>query len=395
MNHTDPQKTDIDIIVSYISGNATREEKLWLHHWMQESQENVNLFNEIKLTWISSSMLANPAENYNKLKAYHSITDQINKNKRNPRYNSLLSNTMNGRSLLKIAAVLLFMLLIGSISAFLITRAVYSNQTAGSYYFEAPIGSRAIAMLPDGTKIWLNAGSKLEYSTDYNKQKREVQLSGEAFFKVKTNPDKPFLVKANNLTIKATGTSFNVKAYPFEKLVTTTLVEGKVELNGKGTNNRLFSYQMKPKQKVTYFCDKKNFAERQLVNDATGGNNENPAQNEKIELSLRGIAPIVTNANVKTELYTSWKDERWIIESEKLGDLAVLFERRYNVNILFGNEEVKNYRFSATIQNETIEQIFEIMRLAIPISYQAGKGEIILKTDKNLKKQYKPAYQKE
>jgi ferric-dicitrate binding protein FerR (iron transport regulator) len=380
-----------EVISSYLSGNATPEDKLFLNNWIKESPDNLAIFKEAKQVWIASSMLSVPG-NYNNLKAYPIISSKI-KVSDNQAEDLLPRIPEPGyRKILKIAAVLLLMVFIGGIGSFFITKSIYTKQAFGICFFEAPIGSRAIAVLPDGTKIWLNAGSRIEYSTNYNKQIREVWLTGEGFFKVKTNPEKPFFVKTNNLTIKATGTAFNVKAYPGEKQVTTTLVEGKVELKGKGSDNQTFSYRMKPNQKVIYFSDNRLFADTHV---AKKKGSEKVARNEKEELPLLEKAPIVTNTDVKTELYTSWKDERWIIESETLGDLAVLFERRYNVSILFGNSEIKNYRFSATIQNETIEQIFEIMRFALPISYVAEKGKITLKTDKDLKNIYKPAYQKQ
>jgi transmembrane sensor len=381
-----------DIIVSYLSGNATSEEKLLLNNWMKESPENLKIFSEIKQSWIASAILATPA-NFNNLNAYHTVISKIDNTSNIADKIVLTPNKSGFRNILKVAAILILMMSIGATLSFFITKTVYTKQIKGTCFFEAPIGSRAIATLPDGTKIWLNAGSRIEYSSDYNKQKREVQLSGEGFFKVKTDPSKPFLVKTGNLTIKATGTTFNVKAYPSEKSVTTTLVEGKVEIKGTDANNQMFSYLMKPKQKVTYFSDNKLFANIRNAKTKTQVVASSSEKREKEDQPLIEKIPIVANVDVKTELYTSWKDERWIIESEKLGDLAILFERRYNVNIIFNNNEIKNYRFSATIQNETIEQIFEIMRFTLPISYLVEKGNITLRTDKNLKNIYKSAYQ--
>jgi transmembrane sensor len=380
-----------EIIVSYLSGNATSEEKLLLNHWIKESPENLKIFSEAKQSWIASAMLATPT-NFKNLKAYNTVTSKIEGTNNIPDKLLLTTHSSGYKNILKVAAILILMMSVGATLSFFITKTIYTKQISGNCYFEAPIGSRAIATLPDGTKIWLNAGSRIEYTSDYNKKNREVQLSGEGFFKVKTNPNKPFLVKTGTLTIKATGTTFNVKAYPTEKSVTTTLVEGKVELKGTDANNQMFSYLMKPKQKVTYFSDDKLFANIQHAKTKAPvvASSE---KKDKEELPMVENFPIVANMDVKTELYTSWKDERWIIESEKLCDLAVLFERRYNVNIIFNNGEIKNYRFSATIQNETIEQIFEIMRFTLPISYIVEKGKITLRTDKNLKNIYKSAYQ--
>jgi len=242
--------------------------------------------------------------------------------------------------------------------------------------------------LPDGTKVWLNAESILEYTTDFNIAKREVKLTGEGYFKVKPNPSKPFVVKAGNFSVKAFGTSFNVKAYPDENEVTTTLVEGKVEIEGKEKNNKKFTYKMTPKQKVVYYKD-----EKQVIANNQGESNEVKGKTQKVT-TLQSV-PIISDANVKTELYTSWKDSLWIIQAEKLEDLAVMLERRYNVNIFFSSNEIKNYRFSGTIQHETLEQIFEIMRLTMPVSYSINKGQVSIKLDQGLQKRYKSAFHQE
>jgi ferric-dicitrate binding protein FerR (iron transport regulator) len=379
------------LISSYLSGNFSDDEEKTLKEWISKDIEHARIFEEMQQTWVASSML-HSSHRFSSKQALNKIRPILG----NSGYQKsffITSREINLKQALKIAASFLLIFIAGGLISFFITKSLYSGNSKGMCYVEAPIGSRAVASLPDGTKIWLNAGSRIEYSTDFNKCDRTLTLKGEGYFKVKTNPAKPFYVKANNVTIKATGTAFNVKAYPDEKQVTTTLVEGKVELYGKGLNNQSFTYNMKPKQKVTYYNDDKLFAAVRSEKNQIREKSPTTRKNEKVDIPLVTKAPIVANTDVKTELYTSWKDERWVIESENLADLAILFERRYNVSITFANNEIKNYRFCATIQNETIEQIFDIMRLTLPISYEADKGKIILKTDKTLKKIYKAAYQ--
>jgi len=91
-----------------------------------------------------------------------------------------------------------------------------------------PFGAKSKITLPDSTTIWLNAGSSLRYSNEFGTKSREVQLSGEAFFDVFHNPSILFTVKTSELTIKSYGTAFNVKSYPEEGTIETTLIEGSI-----------------------------------------------------------------------------------------------------------------------------------------------------------------------
>lgn len=373
------QENIYELIIKCLSGRSSSEEDARLLSWKNESEANKRIFNDYRNVWIMSSQLqsetsVNTKEALARLHANIESSDVAYK------------PVIQIRGLVRIAAALILAFLIGGASSVILFRKP-AVTTKAICRFEAPKGSRAITYLPDGTKVWLNAGSALEYSTDFNTKKREVKLSGEAFFKVKTNRSKPFIVMADNIAVKAYGTSFNVKAYPEEKEVTTTLVEGKVEIEGKEKNNKTFTYEMVPKQRVVYYK-----SEKQVASPDQKEQKEIKSEPQKIAAIPSKTVPIISDANVKTELYTSWKDSLWIIQSEKLEDLALLLERRYNVNITFTSEEVKKYRFSGTIQRETLEQIFEIIRFTMPVSYSINKGQVSIMLDQSLQKRYKPAF---
>ena len=93
-----------------------------------------------------------------------------------------------------------------------------------------PYGKNSFIRLPDGTVAYLNAGSKLMYPTVFGGKTREVALLGEGYFEVAHNPEQPFVVKVNDLSVVALGTVFNISAYPSDKIVETMLVQGKVVL---------------------------------------------------------------------------------------------------------------------------------------------------------------------
>src|SRR3984957_19558734 len=94
-------------------------------------------------------------------------------------------------------------------------------------------GARTKLMLPDGSQVWLNSGSKLTYSNAYNNNTREVELEGEAYFDVSKDLERPFIVHASSLNIKALGTAFVVKSYPQDETVEATLLRGIIEVSRK------------------------------------------------------------------------------------------------------------------------------------------------------------------
>ncbi|HKP32519.1 MAG TPA: FecR family protein, partial [Chitinophagaceae bacterium] len=109
-------------------------------------------------------------------------------------------------------------------------------------------GSRTKLVLPDGSSVWLNAGSKLTYSKDFGTKDRNVTLTGEAFFDVVSNEEVPFEITTPTLQIKVLGTAFNVKSYPSEKTSETTVIRGRVEIISNQRPNEKFV--LKPNEKL-------------------------------------------------------------------------------------------------------------------------------------------------
>ena len=275
------------------------------------------------------------------------------------------------------------------ISTYVLTRYAMmqqlESQITGMTY-EAHYGSRAYATLPDGTKVWLNSGSKLAVQPEYQLHERTVELSGEAYFDVETNPERPFIVRVGEISIKATGTAFNVKAYPEEEQITTTLVEGTVFIEGNDEREKEFKVQLQPNQTVSY--RRKATIAPSVAKEDTAVQAPLPKP-EKQETQKPLTA---TTSQMKTETLTSWMKDRWIIDNEEFGNLAVQLERRYNVQIRFESEELKQYRFTGTIERETVEQMFDAFRYSIPLKYAIERGIITLSPDVELKKRYEKAW---
>jgi transmembrane sensor len=202
----------------------------------------------------------------------------------------------------------------------------------------APIGSRTIVQLSDGTVVHLNYGSNLKYPQVFSDKTREVILSGEGYFDVACNPEKPFIVRTGEIKIKALGTSFNVLAYPDKNIIETTLVKGKVVLEKDQENKEVkIIGVMEPGQHLKYNTN----AETKSCN----------------------------KGNV--EKYIGWKDGKLIFEDTPLPQVAERLSRMFNVNIEVTNE-VKNYIYTVTFIDEPLFQILDLMTIATPVVYKTS-----------------------
>ena len=246
------------------------------------------------------------------------------------------------------------------------------------------MGSKSNITLPDGSVVWLNAGSMLTYPADFGMETREIQLTGEAFFDVKSDSLMPFLVHTGEMTVRAKGTRFNVKAYPDDEMMVATLEEGKLDVliqaTEKSPEQRV---ELTPKQQFVILksqlqnspAEKKQTTIAKLPSAASGS---------KVAIKSGRVIP-----NVKTELATSWKDAQWIVADAPLSSFAADLERRYNVEIHFDTEELKNYKVTGSFENETVEQIFLALSLAAPVNYKINKNQVMLSLNKANKDKFK------
>ncbi len=283
-------------------------------NWIESSVENQKEFNRIKNLWAYSGF-----SNFGSLVKYRQpVIPFLNKT----RYFSIL----------KYAAILVFTFLIGALSATLINRAGFTKEMAYNEII-VPMGESAEVILADQTHVWLNSGSKLIYPSNFQGKTRDVQLSGEAYFEVAHNKNKPFQVFTSDLTVEVLGTSFNVEAIENSDFLNVTLVEGKVRL--QDNKNRLLT-DLLPNEKARY-----------------------DIRERKLDIS-----------SVNTVLYTSWKEGIMTFKDEKLMDIAGKLERWFNVEVVFDQPQVKELRFSgAILRNKPIDQVLEILKFTSDIDY--------------------------
>lgn len=359
------------LITGYLTHDIDKNQLHRLCEWISESAQNHIYFNQYQSSWFLSSnqskeTLTDSAMLWNK------IENELSQGETEIR---TIYSKKSISGFLKYAAVLILMVSLSST----LTWWFMKDGEAGERMVEytVPKGSKSSIKLPDGSVVWLNAGSKLQYATDFDKKDRTVFLSGEAHFTVVSNKNKPFKVHTSDLIVRALGTKFNVKAYPEEKTITTTLEEGIIDVQViKGKKAGKNQIKVEPNQKLVFFKETEGevrVARREIE------------ETKKITLINENIRVV---SDVNTELYTSWKNDKWVIEGLTLKCLAPMLERRYNIAIKFSNDGVNQYKFSGILHNETVEQIMDVLRYTAPVKYSIVRDSIFISTDHTVKKNF-------
>lgn len=226
-------------------------------------------------------------------------------------------------------------------------------------------GSKSKVELPDGTMVWLNAGSKLTYNKDYGKEIREVSLSGEGYFDVVKMKEKPFVIHTSSINIKVLGTVFNVKAYPEDKKTETSLIRGSIEVTIKN----------RPNDKIILSPSEKLVVENGafLMEDKIK-KPEIPLQSEP----LISVNKLRYNPKDSTVAETEWVNNRLVFRDESFEELAVKMERWYDVSINIEDPAVREARLNGTFQSESVTQALEALKEMIPFKYDKTENKIII-----------------
>lgn len=214
-------------------------------------------------------------------------------------------------------------------------------------------GSKTMVKLPDGSAVWINSDSRLQYANDFKGKSREVWLDGEAFFDVKKDPAHPFIIHTNKINIKVLGTSFNVKSYPDDQVIETSLIRGRIEVsfNDRPAENII----LRPNEKLTVRKD-----QSEPVKSALGA--ERPSK-----IKLDNLLP----PNDQSPLVeTAWMDNKIAFSNSPLSEVAHLLERRFDITIEFKNQDVMKYRYTGIFDDESINDILNIMKISKPFNYK-------------------------
>jgi transmembrane sensor len=361
------------LVIKYLENKCTPEDKKQLYELLTTS-DNERSFKEVIYTHLEE-FKEDQTENhsvdfdrvYNELLSEIKIREtRASEIKINERRLVLKRVLMGGMS---IAAVFCIAFFLGTLfNKPSETGSAAQNTNSGYIEIKAPLGAKSEIRLSDGTEVMLNAGSSIKYRSDYNQSDRNIILEGEAYFMVAKNTDLPLVVNAGNISIKATGTEFNVKAYMDEGIIETTLVDGEVEISQNGNNNKDRILILEPSQKAIY-----------------------ASETDQLTLEkIKEIEPLaIKPPNIKTdklllspktdvEQVTAWTKNKLLIRRENLESLCTKLQRKYDVTFVFKDEDIKKFRFSGVLLDETLTQVMDVIKLTAPVDYQLDGKTVIM-----------------
>ena len=234
-------------------------------------------------------------------------------------------------------AAMLILPIITALSVYYFTQNIRSNFHPVT--ITAQKGEKAEAVLPDGTKVWINSESSIRYDNSFNQKKRVVYLEGEAYFEVATNKKSPFVVQTQSIAVQAIGTSFNIRSYDEDSFIYAVLLEGQVKVTTEEQKQIL------------------NVNQRAIFDKST----------KKLTVDY-----------VEAANYVEWKKGNIHFNNQTFSQIAQTLSRIYNVEIEFASEELSLIRFSGTLGSSGIKNALDILSLTSPMYYDVKDTTVIL-----------------
>lgn len=316
-------------IRKYLRGESDASEQDNLLHWIRED-EHLSEFQQIKEEWKTEVVKEAVPTEY--VSNWQSIQSSMMTQLQND-----IQRKQRALNFFRYAAIFIVLFAISAI--------VYlqKNERGNSFLtyttVAADYGQISKISLPDSTVVWVNSGSSVKYNNQFSATNREIELVGEAFFKVHKNKNLPLVVANGDLRVKVLGTEFLVSAYPEESNIQVVLEKGKVELNSVTDKN--LRQEIKPGEMASF--DK---------------------SNKKLNID-----------NVNTNLYTSWKDGVINIYNMPLNDLVIRLEKRYNQKFKV-EREIEGLHYTFTIKTEKLSNVLALMESITPIE-AIQEGDVI------------------
>jgi transmembrane sensor len=208
-----------------------------------------------------------------------------------------------------------------------------------------PFGKKSQLLLEDGTKVWINAGSRMAFPTKFTGNKREVYLEGEAYFEVAHNQEKPFIVNTNDINVKVLGTKFNISAYRSDNLIETVLIEGKVAIKEQSTLG---------------------FLKRETI----------LSPNQKADFSMSDHT-ITVNDEADVENVIAWTEGWFKFRRQDINNVFNRLERYYNVHFVFEHEFSSADQISGKLDlKESIEEVMKALADVSNFHYRINESII-------------------
>lgn len=326
---------DIDFIhhlaIKYFEGKILPQEEVSLFEFLENDQDAMQQFRKWEKEWADQYIHTTESDaQWERMRHKMQISQSI--------HQSQTSKTIWIR-VMSVAAILAI--------AILVTWSVLYPQihvgTPSYFLCSAAYGEKSKLVLTDGTAVWLNAGSSLRYSDQFGKKHREVYLNGEGYFEVNKNKEQNFIVHTDIYDIIVKGTKFNVSAYEEDPTVSTTLIEGSVDIS---YDNEVM--ELLPGEKINFIRSSKRFI----------------------------------RSKVDAEQSKAWAENRIEYSDITLKELIIKLSRQYDVSIQLASsaEPLSDKSFHISLRNgETVDDVLSALKAILPITVERTEGQILIK----------------
>lgn len=331
----------LELAAKYLSNEVSNEERASFYNYL-EKDEYYNLFTHLKDEWEKAGML--PVESEFSIES--GIEKLIQKIKKvepsfsfDHKKNHTQSRFLFNPTLLKYAASIAFLLVLAT--GILYVSGIFKQKPVVITWNEKRtiMGEKWIVTLLDGSRVTLNADSKLKYPIRFTNGTRDIYLEGEAYFEVQHDSSKPFIVHSGNLSTTVLGTKFNVSAFPNEKNIAVSLVEGSVKVSKEKAGTAENIVMLQHDQQLVY--------------------------NKEKEISTVGQFDILD--------VTGWKDNKLIFRKEPFANVLVKLVRTYSVKFELQDKSFSNKKITANFQNESLWTISETLKKLTGLHYKTIK----------------------
>ncbi len=327
------------LLARYLVNNCTETEVKIVESWLDEDANNLVLMKEFEKIWNISPDIRKDDENFDVELDWAVLQSRIEEEtSHSHRLYMRNSNRLESSRwfvFAKVAAIFIVAMLIG----------VYANQLLFTEVPDAtPMlkeismdkGQRGSVTLSDGTKVFLNSESKISLPNVFEEDVRTVYLEGEAYFDVVKNPQKPFIIQTRSTIVEVLGTSFSIRSFPEEKVVTTAVEEGVVSFRGSTENND-------------------NGVILTAGNLGTFNIEEESITTEEIE---------------NLEIYLGWKNGYLFFQDASMEKVKLALERKYDIQVEFDTSEIEELQLTAEFKSRMLKNVLETISMSLDLQYE-------------------------
>jgi ferric-dicitrate binding protein FerR (iron transport regulator) len=323
------------IITKVLANSSTKEEQSLLNNWLEEKPENRQAFDLERELWEEMLLVVNEED---KKRVFSDIKNRVGIETKVLDLNEHIAKKKS-MGWMRIAASVVTFISLGALSYYEVSDPFSHLNLIGYDLVEADAGNQKTQLLADGSTVYLNGDSRLKYKINSEANERKLYLEGEAFFDVARDESKPFVIGLEDSKVQVLGTSFNIQAYPEDKLISTSVITGRVAFEASKAESLI------------------------LVPGNKGVINKNRNSIDKLDVdNSKDIA---------------WMGKALYFENTSLSEMSKSLYRMYGVTIKMIDGSLEDLRITAKFKNENINEIFKILEMTNEFSYSI-EGDVVM-----------------